>query len=298
MLSEFAALGAALCWAIGSLFSVAPVNEMGPFAYVRIRMTVVIGVMLGWLVLTGQLQQSLLAMPIDHITLLLISGLIGIWFGDVMIFTTLRRLGPRRSGMLFAINAPIQVLLGALFLSESMTWLQVGGTILVITGTFFAIAYGKRASQVHHWEHIKGSLMVGVMIGLGSALGQAVGALIAKPVMDAGTSPVAATIVRAAAAVFMLWLSLGLRLPQQRTQCRMTPRLWFLTSLSSLISMALGMSLLLYAMGTGDLGITAVLSSITPVLFLPLLWWRTREMPSWGAWLGAILAVVGIALLQ
>lgn len=298
MLSEFAALGAALCWAVGALFSVAPVNEMGPFAYVRLRMTIVISVMLGWLLLTGQLQQSLLAIPMNYIGLLLISGLIGIWFGDVMIFTTLRRLGPRRSGMLFAINAPIQVILGVLFLSETMTWVQASGAILVITGTFFAIAYGKRASQVHHWEHIKGSLMVGVIIGLGSALGQAVGALIAKPVMDAGTSPIAATIVRAFAAVFMLWLSLGLRLPKQKIQCRMTPRLWLLTSLSSLISMALGMSLLLYAMGTGDLGITAVLSSITPVLFLPLLWLRTREIPSFGAWLGAILAVLGIVLLQ
>lgn len=298
MLSEFAALGAALCWAVGALFSVTPVNAMGPFAYVRIRMTIVITVMIGWLLITGELQQSLLSLPLHAIGLLLLSGLIGIWFGDVMIFTTLRRLGPRRSGMLFAINAPIQVLLGALFLSETMTWIQAGGALLVITGTFFAIAYGKKPSQVHHWEQIKGSLLVGIIIGLGSALGQAIGALIAKPVMDAGTSPIAATIVRASAAVFMLWLSLGLRLPQQKSLCAMTPKLWLLTSLSSLISMALGMSLLLYAMGTGDLGITALLSSVTPVLFLPLLWWKTRELPSWGAWLGAVLAVIGISLLQ
>ena len=38
-------------------------------------------------------------------------------------------------------------------------------------------------------------------------------------------------------------------------------------------------------------GVVAILSSVTPVLVLPILWWQLRRAPAWGAWLGAGLTV-------
>ena len=61
--------------------------------------------------------------------------------------------------------------------------------------------------------------------------------------------------------------------------------------------MALGMSLLLYAYGKGNAGIAATLSSMSPVLVLPIIWMITRQMPSGGAWTGALVCVAGSALL-
>ena len=41
----------------------------------------------------------------------------------------------------------------------------------------------------------------------------------------------------------------------------------------------------------------AVLSSVTPILILPLLWLVYRRRPALGAWLGAVLAVAGTAMI-
>ena len=62
-------------------------------------------------------------------------------------------------------------------------------------------------------------------------------------------------------------------------------------------AMALGMTLILKALQHGSAGLVGMLSSVSPVLLLPLLWWRTGQRPAWGAWLGAAMAVVGCALI-
>jgi drug/metabolite transporter (DMT)-like permease len=61
--------------------------------------------------------------------------------------------------------------------------------------------------------------------------------------------------------------------------------------------MALGMTLILQAMRHGQAGLVAVLSSVTPVLILPLLWLVYRRRPALGAWVGASFAVAGTALI-
>jgi uncharacterized membrane protein len=47
----------------------------------------------------------------------------------------------------------------------------------------------------------------------------------------------------------------------------------------------------------GDVGMVAILSSVSPVLVLPLLWLRLGRAPALGAWLGAALTVVGTVLI-
>lgn len=55
--------------------------------------------------------------------------------------------------------------------------------------------------------------------------------------------------------------------------------------------MAVGMTLILYALREGNVGMVALLSSTTPIMLLPLLWIYTKQCPNRYAWLGAILAV-------
>jgi len=57
------------------------------------------------------------------------------------------------------------------------------------------------------------------------------------------------------------------------------------------------MTLLLYALSGGKVGIVSTLSATSPVIILPMLWLRTGERPAAGAWAGAALVVAGMALL-
>jgi len=44
-------------------------------------------------------------------------------------------------------------------------------------------------------------------------------------------------------------------------------------------------------------GLVGILSSVSPVLVLPLLWWRLGRAPAQGAWWGAGLTVLGTVLV-
>ncbi|MBS9778194.1 MAG: DMT family transporter [Gammaproteobacteria bacterium] len=297
-LAEIAALGTATCWAIGSLFTVKPIKEIGPIAFVRIRMVMVIAMLSIYLIVTGQITDGLLSMSLRDILILALSGVTGLWFGDMMLFLSMDRLGPRRTSILYATSAPMQVILGVIFLGESMGWVEIFGCILVMIGVYCAIIFGKRSAQVHHWESVKGLLIVGVLFGLAAGFGQAVGALISKPIMDAGASPSAAVLVRSVAALVLFYACLLLPIPNQNLQKPLTFKILGLITLADFFGMTIGTSLLMFAMGQGDLGIVAMLASTTPIILLPLLWITTKERPAIGAWVGATFAVIGVACLS
>jgi drug/metabolite transporter (DMT)-like permease len=75
------------------------------------------------------------------------------------------------------------------------------------------------------------------------------------------------------------------------------PAIWALTLATAFIGLLLGMTLFLYALQGPATGIVATLSATSPVIILPLLWLRTGQRPTLTSWLGAALAVVGLALI-
>lgn len=293
MVHDLFALGAAACWAFGSLLSVSPSRHLGAFAFTRWRMLFA-AVML-W---TATLAVS--GAPIlspNHLALMALSGAIGIFIGDTALFSAMNRLGPRRAGLLFATNAIFSALLGVAIFDERMTLQSLLGAVLTIGGVMVAMAYGQRGTARHDWESDRGHARVGVALGLLAALCQAVGYLIAKPVMVADVSPIAASAVRASAACgahfLVLWLGFAAAKPSHTP----TLRVFAQTALSGFVGMALGMTLLLLALEFGDVGMVAILSSVTPVLILPLLWIYLRRPPARGAWFGAGLTVIGTWLI-
>ena len=291
---EALALLAAACWAVSNLFSAAASGRMGAFAFTRWRMAfasvVLWGAALaggGWKALTG-----------ESVTLLVASGLVGIFIGDTALFSCMNRLGPRRSGVLFATHSLFSVVLAWLWLGERMAGWQLVGCALLAGGVMMAIALGKREGESHQWERTHGRLTIGIGLGLLAALGQSLATLMLKPLMaSAALDAVTASAVRMSAgfgAHALLWV-FGLSLARLKQPLRRQDLLN--TFASAGVSMVLGMTLLLKALETGNAGMVGMLSSVSPVLLLPLLWPLYRRRPALGAWCGAILAVAGCALI-
>lgn len=290
---ELAALGSALCWSITGILSTAPSRHLGGVAYTRIRMLIVFVIMLAWALPSGVLS----TIPASQWTTIILSGLVGIFIGDTALFTTMARLGPRRAGILFATNAPMTVVIAWVLFGESLEWFELAGCVLVVAGVSVAIFKGRRGVSTHSLEAVQGSIGAGVGLGLLAALCQAIGALMAKPALMAGADPVAVTTVRVGVAALALHVSLLLPITALRARNPMTTEVFVRATAAGLIGMALGMSLLLYAYGNGNAGISAILSSTSPVMVLPLLWMVTRQRPTAGAWLGSAICVSGTALI-
>lgn len=290
---ELAALGAATCWALTGLISAGPAGHLGAPAFNRARQVFVTGLLALYVLFTGVWRELDMASAGP----LLLSGLIGIFLGDTLLFETLNRLGPRRSGILFALNAPIAALLGWLVLGETLSSLAVAGILLTAFGVLLAIVFGKRRAQMHQWEAIKGPLSVGVLLGIGAATGQAIGSILARPVMATGIDPFLASLLRVGTAAFCLSILIQLPIPSVKPRGPLTLKVAAMTALTGILALAIGMTLLLFALSGGKVGIVSTLSATSPVMILPMLWLRTGERPAGGAWAGAALVVIGMGLI-
>lgn len=290
---EFLSLLAAACWAVGSLFSAAASARLGAFAFTRWRLTFALCLLGSWALLSGGWRTlSGAAVP-----LLAASGLVGIFLGDTALFACMNRLGPRRSGVLFATHALFSAVLAWFWLDETLWGFALVGSVLLVVGVMVAIAWGKREGEEHAWELTRGSVLTGVALGLVAALGQSVATLMIKPLMATGVDAVAASAVRLGAA---LLAHTALRLsgvPFARAASALDFRTLANTAASAVIAMALGMTLILQALKTGPANLVGIFSSVTPVLLLPLLWGVYRRRPAAGAWWGAAMAVIGSVLI-
>ena len=293
MRSEALAALAALCWAVGSLLSATAASRIGAFAFTRWRLFFALTLLWALALWSGQWR----TLDQHAVVLLVISGLVGIFIGDTALFACMNRLGPRRSGVLFATHALFSAVLAWLVLGETLWGWTLMGSAFLVSGVMVAITWGRRADEDHRWEQTRGSLAAGIALGLVAAVGQSVATLMLKPLMSTGVDAVAASALRTTAAfvahLALLWA--GLRLA--RVQQPLTASVLLHTWVSAAVAMALGMTLILAALRTGQANLVGIFSSLSPVLLLPLLWLIYRRRPALGAWIGSAMAVLGSALI-
>lgn len=289
MSHELAALAAALCWALTGTMVYEPVRALGVTRFNRLRGWVVVLVLTVIVAIGGRW-----GIRWDWLAALALSGFVGVMLGDSFNYAAVARLGPRRAGAVFALNAPMAAMLGWAFLGETLAGQAVAGIALTAAGVAVAIM-GRPPQNAHRMEQTVGVLWLGVLFGLGAALGQAAGSLLARPVMAAGADPYFASLVRVGVSTF----GLTVMMPFQREAPLgpVPPRIWILTVAISLIGLLLGMTFLLYALQGGKVGVVSTLSATSPVLILPLLWLRTGQRPTAASWSGAILAILGLMLI-
>ena len=96
---------------------------------------------------------------------IIISGLIGVFLGDTLLFLALKTIGPRRNNILFALAAPFTVILNIFILQQKMSIIEVIGCLFVFIGVIIAIIYGRSKSNEHRWEKIDGSINLGISSG-------------------------------------------------------------------------------------------------------------------------------------
>ncbi len=290
----FAALGAASCWAFSSVLSVNPVRHLGPIAFNTLRMTIVAVTLTLWLLITGQWHWP----EPNVLQLLLISGFIGIFLGDTLLFTSVKILGPRLPGLLFATNAPLTFIVSLFLFDESYQWMNLIGVFAVSTGVFIAIS-ARSAAGKHQWETSVGHSGFGLAAGFGAALCQTGGALLVVEVLRNGQDPVFATTIRVWVAVIFLFFSLFFtKFSGGFVRYKgMGGRMILQVGISGILGMGIGMSLYLLSLSLAPVGIATILSATTPIIVLPVLWLLTRERPALRSLLAALLVVIGTNMI-
>ena len=289
----FLAVLAALCWAVASLISADVTRNIGGLVFNRLRLFFVSIMLIGYTTIINTWH----TINFDHLNTILLSGIIGIFLGDTLLFMALQKIGPRRNNILFSLAAPFTVLLNIFILKEQMSLMNLIGCFIVFIGVVIAITFGTPKDNEHRWEKIEGSLFIGIIFGVLAALCQSIGLIMMKPILDIGADPIASAAIRTSISCFLLAFTFFIRSSNFVSKISLTKKIIIKSIISGFLGMAVGMSLLLVALQNADAGIVATLSSTSPIIILFFIWILTNKIPNIGAWFGTIVAIIGTGLI-
>lgn len=304
---ELAAISAALLWAVASVVYGYLGQKIPPMLLNLSKGVVAIALLLLTLFLRDFLLPALdstafiptLSPPFNTLNqfalplfLLVLSGAIGITFGDTVFFAALNQLGARRTLLIQTLAPPLTALLAMLFLREQLTLIAWGGMFITIIGVAWTIA-----ERVSGNDTTSAPLLPGVTLGLLAALAQAVGAVLSRAALtQTAIDPLWSTLIRLLAGVSLLLLWILWKQGRRVLYQLGSKRLVAIVLVTAFFSTYLGIWLQQISLKFAPAGIAQTLSATSPIFVLPLAI-ALGEFVSIRAILGAVLSLFGIALL-
>ena len=290
-LGELSALLAALCWS-GSSFAFSSASKsIGPLQLNINRMILAV-IFLFFTILILDIKVNLSSFQLMH---LILSGAVGLVFGDTFLFKAYQHIGARISMLLMSVSPILSALLAYLFLNEIITTWGIIGMTITIAGVSLVIF---ERSEIPSTKYKISK--VGIFYGLLGALGQSVGLIFAKYAFNAGEiNGFVATFIRLLSAV-LLMLPVAIIIKRYKNPVRLFAndlKALRSTLTGTILGPYFGITFSLVAIENAKVGIAATLMSTVPILMLPIARYVFKEKLNWRAVGGALLAVGGIAIL-
>jgi drug/metabolite transporter (DMT)-like permease len=229
-----------------------------------------------------------------------LSGVVGLGIGDFGLFAAYVTIGPRRT-VLMQASAPIFASLAACFmLGEPLSPLAILGIAVTLSGIIVVILEKEKKLEAN--PAAKNRKTLGVFFGLISAMGQGFGVVLSKKGMYLGVTvamnPVSVALIRMLLAGVFVWTCAVFagKLPTLRRAMKDKEGIKY-TAAGAVVGPFLGMTLSMVAVADTQAGIAQTLMSLMPVFIIPVIWIIYREKTNWRGILGAIVAIIGVAIL-
>jgi len=226
-----------------------------------------------------------------------VSGITGFIIGDAFLFQAFIWIGPRLSMLMMALAPAMSAVLAWIFLGEVLSPGQITGIALTLAGITWVVMdkTGRPPSDIAG----KDQYLRGILFGLGAACGQALGMVTAKPGLSGEFPAISGTLMRIISGAIILW---GYTLV--RRQARSTiqalvekPDSIPLILVGAATGPTIAVSLTLFAIQHAEVGVASTLTSITPILLIPIGYFFFKEHFGWQAVLGTLVAIIGVGFL-
>ena len=298
IVGETAAVATSCLWTINSLFFASAGKRIGSFSVNAYRIIMAVG----FLVLTHViLLGTILPVATNGQWFWMgLSGVVGLGIGDFGYFAALVAIGPRRSVLVMALS-PIFASIGAyLMLGETIPTFAIVGIATTLTGVIVVILEAEERSGE---EPISNRLRsYGVLFALIGAIGQGVGLVLSKKgiYLNPGVTlnPLSATLIRMILGASFVWIVavVAAKLPELRRALKSKEGIRS-TAAGAFIGPFMGVTFSMVAVTYTDAGVAQTLMSLMPVIIIPIVWILYKQRTSLRGILGAVIAVIGVAIL-
>lgn len=298
---ELIAISTVLCWTVSVQLFEAASKQIGATSVNIIRLTTAL-MLFGGLMLVKYGSFLPFHFPAHAWIYLGLSGIIGFFLGDIMLFKALVEIGPRVGMLIFSLSAPTAALIEWLFMGQAYHLIQWCGMFVTLSGVCIVILEKKPTGRKKKNLHIRHISMKGVLFGFGAMFGQALGYILSKNGMktpDGYLDAFASTQIRAFAAFicFVIFFTVTRKWGRVRLALNNTRAVGF-TMAGSFVGPFIGVSLSLMVLHYLSVGIASTFLSLVPVCIIPFSIFLHGEYVSIRAMAGAVLAVFGIYLLM
>lgn len=293
MIGELAALATSVAFSFGSTFLTLGGRRVGSMVLNRTRLllSILFLMITHWIFLGIPFP---LEAGSDRWFWLGLSGVVGLVIGDIFLFQAFVWIGPRLSMLMMSLAPVIAAFQAWVFLGETITLGQMGGILLTLSGVAWVVMGRNPNGNNTDKNYVRG-----ILYGLGGAFGQATGLVLAKNGLGGEFSAISANLIRMVSAAVVLWLITFIQRQARATvQTLIENRNGMIyILLGTFAGPFLGVSFSLLAIQHAEVGIASTLMALPPVLLLPIGYIVFKERYGWGAIVGTLLAIAGVALL-
>ncbi len=301
LLGESAALVTAVLWTTCSILFAYAGKRIGALSVNAIRIIMAVGFLgAAHILVFGTIIPVANDAQYFYMSL---SGIIGLALGDFGYFGTLVILGPRRGTLLMALSPIFAVIGGYFFLNEILGIWTFIGIALTLAGVTWVIL--EREEAANEQPLPKRDKIFGVLLGIGGSVGQGIGLVISKYGMidvaddpSIPLDPLSATLIRMVAAAIFIWVLIILigKLPKIIAAFK-DKKAMQATFGGAFSGPFLGVWLSMVAVTYALAGVAATLMSLMPVMVIPVVWILYKQKTTWRGSLGAVVAIIGVAIL-
>lgn len=290
-IGELAALAVTIFWAGTSFAFTSIAKKFGAIQLNLDRMLLSII----FIVVAGIIFSLNFRLNNSQIFYLTLSGIFGLVIGDSFYFKAFPVMGPRLSNLVMASSPAFAVVLSYFFLNEFLDLKGILGIIITLSGIILVITQRKQ----EHSEGFKITKEGLINAGIGSIC-QAIGLVLAKLAFKEGDiNPMIGTLYRLfTATIILLPIAIYIKRYSNPLKVYKSDKLSQINILlGSFFGPFLGISLSFYAIQHTQVGIAATLMATQPILMLPLSKIVYKERLSHISIIGALIAVIGVAIL-
>ena len=304
-LGELISLGVAFLWTISALAAEIGSRRLGVFVMNVWRMGVAL--LFSALLMWGTLGEPYPVYASRETWMwLLLSGVVGYFFGDWCLFNSYLTIGSRM-GQLFMTLAPMFTAFAAwVMIGQTLSWKALVAMAVTLTG----IAIGVLGRDEKH--HVAVNIpMKGILFGVGAGIGQGFGLVLSKIGVDHYVAnvptevlptvedylPFAANMIRCVAGLlcFSAWLVMSGHAGRMRESLR--ERRGLTAMMVAVVSGPfLGVGFSLMAVQHTAAAIASTIMAMTPIIILLPSKWLFGQPITPRAVLGAVISVVGVSL--
>lgn len=235
-----------------------------------------------------------------------LSGIVGLGIGDFGLFSSFVIIGTRRAVLMMSLAAIFASFAAFVLFDELLSIVAFMGVAITLTGVCLVLLEDEAKSNEK--KLTKKEKVKGISLALVGAIGQGLGIAFLKKGMllypeavgldGVVNLAIASTLMRMILGAIFVWLVIALwgKLPEIKSAWA-SKRSMKHVAAGAVIGPFIGVTLSTIAAYTVEVGVAQTLMSLMPVFIIPIVWYTYKQRTSWRGVVGAIIAVVGVAVL-